>query len=99
MNLNKNKTLVTVVVLFVAFGLVIAYVPLFFTPSHNPTPVSQEPEEILTGPPAAAQLTPPVIKPEVATATPTSIEEETPLPESFSGLEEESESLDGLLNF
>jgi hypothetical protein len=102
MNLKKNKTLVTVVVLFVAFGLVIAYVPLIFSPSPSPSlePVYQEQgEEISAEPPATASLAPPVVEPGVATTTPTPTEEETFLPDSFSGLEEENESLDDFLNF
>ncbi len=92
MDFKKNKTLVTVVVLFVAFGLVMAYVPLLFSPSpaSNFVPASGEQE--------VAELLPPVAEPEVTATTSTSTaEEKTPLPDSFSGLEEENESLEGLL--
>ncbi|MBI4034215.1 MAG: hypothetical protein HY378_01560 [Candidatus Brennerbacteria bacterium] len=90
MDFGKNKTLITVVVLFVVLGLVLAYVPLLFAPSPNSYPAEEQ----------AAQLKPPVAEPESPTApapTSTEVEEEAPLPESFSGLEEESESLDGIL--
>ena len=93
MDFKKNKTLVTVVVLFVAFGLVMAYVPLLFSPApaSNFVPASGEQE--------TAELLPPVAAPEVTATTSTStLVEEKTLPDSFSGLEEESESLDGLLN-
>ncbi|MFH0712642.1 MAG: hypothetical protein V2A55_02205 [Candidatus Jorgensenbacteria bacterium] len=97
MDIRKNKTLVTVVVLFVAFGLVMAYVPLLFSPApaYNQVPVSAEQED--------AQLVPPVTQPktEVTATTSTSsapAQKEQTLPDSFSGLEEESKSLDGLLN-
>lgn len=101
MALKKNKTLITAVVLLVVFGLVIAYVPLLFAPASSPAPVFQESpeEEVLAEPPAADQITPPVTEPETATNTPAATEGETPLPDGFSGLKEESESLDGLLNF
>jgi hypothetical protein len=101
MNIKKNKTLVTIVVLFLAFGMVIAYVPLLFAPPE-PEPVYQnyqKPEENLTEPPATASLTPSASdETEAPTATSTEPEEEVSLPDSFSGLEEESDSLDELLD-
>ncbi|OGG37963.1 hypothetical protein A2127_00945 [Candidatus Jorgensenbacteria bacterium GWC1_48_12] len=97
MDFKKNKTLVTVVVLFVAFGLVMAYVPLLFSPSpaYNQAPISAEQED--------AQLALPIVEPETEVTATTSTssapaEDEQTLPDGFSGLEEESESLDGLLN-
>jgi hypothetical protein len=104
MNLKKNQTLVTVVVLFVALGLVLAYVPLLFAPSA-PDPAAYYPQEEQapaqfpqTADIGASAGTPKSdIKEEVV--TPTSTPDKTEIPASFSGLEEESDSLDGLLNF
>ncbi len=105
MSPKKNKTLVTVVVLFLAFGLVIAYVPLLFAPSSDePSQVyfKEQQQEIPVDVPAelpvTAQLTLPVTEPETEVATTTPIEEEISLPDSFSGLEEESESLEDLFD-
>ncbi len=91
MDIKKNKTLVTVVVLFVAFGLIMVYVPLLFSPSptHNQAPVSAEEQE-------DAQLMPSITA-TTSTSSPPVEEDEQTLPDSFSGLEEESESLDDLL--
>ncbi len=89
MNLRKNKTLITVVVLLVALGLIAAYVPLLFAPQPSSNPVYLPQEE--------QQEQDEVIAEQAATTTPFSSEQPPPLPESFSGLEEESESLEGIL--
>lgn len=95
MDLKKNKALVTAVVLFVVFGLVLAYVPLFFTPAPQPNPVPPSQSATLVPPPTGEKTEGvEVIEEEVPAE-----EEIPPLPDSFSGLEEESESLDGLLDF
>lgn len=91
MNLRKNKTLVTVVVLFVAFGLVMAYVPFLSPRSLAPGTSDQfSPPP----PPQAATLVSPleVVEEVEKTESPTSSEKVSP-PDSFLGLEEESESL------
>ena len=103
MNLKKNQTLVAIVVLFVALGLILAYVPLLFTPSA-PEPAAYYPEEdqIPTEPSQTADIGSTVQSPKTdnqkETVTPTSTTDKTTIPDSFKGLEEESGSLDELLN-
>ena len=98
MNLQKNRTLVTIVVIFVAIGLVAAYIPFLFPQRHRqPQPTGQ------ASPPAqTATLAPPLVEvEEVVTSSPDVVLDslledsnlETVLPEGFGGLEEENESL------
>ena len=90
MNLRKNKTLVTVVVILVAFGLVVAYIPFLSPRSLAPEPSGQ----LSPSQPQAATLVPPPEAVEIVEEieNSTSSEEISP-PESFLGLEEESELL------
>lgn len=92
MNLRKNKTLVTVVVILVAFGLVVAYIPFL-----SPQSLAPEPSDQFSPPPQAATLAPPLEVVEVVEEieSSTSSEKISP-PESFLGLEEESELLSEL---
>ena len=95
MNLRKNKTLVTVVVLFVAFGLVMAYVPFLSPRSLAP----RTGDQFSPPPPQAATLVPPLeIVEEVEEIQDSTSSEKISPPESFLGLEEESESLGELDN-
>lgn len=83
--MKKNQTLVTFIVLIVALGLIVAYIPsLFLTPPPSPRP--QEP---------VADLVPPDNSSERATSTEN---KDLAVPESLQGLEEESEALDKIIN-
>lgn len=98
MNLRKNKTLVTIVVILIAFGLVVAYIPFLF-PQSLRAPESDN--QFSQSQPQVATLALPLEVAEVVEEieSSTSSEKISP-PESFLGLEEESEllgELDSLL--
>jgi len=97
---KKNKTFVSVLVAILTLGLIMAYVPLLFSPSLRPAQVQDTSE-----PSQTASFTPPA--PETTSAT-TSIVTSTSVsasqtqkispPEGFSGLQEENNSLNDLNN-
>ena len=98
MNLKKNKTLVTVIVLLVVLGLVAAYIPFLFPQSvevpHPPLVSGDSGAASLLSPneEGAREEAPKVLSSE-ETEEPAS---EEVVPDSFGGLEEETESLDEL---
>lgn len=98
MNLQKNRTLVTVVILFMVFGLVMAYIP-FLSPRALRAP---DDGQFSPPPPQAATLVPPLeVVEEVEEIQDSTSSEKISPPESFLGLEEESEllgELDSLLD-
>lgn len=82
-NLKKHRTLITIFVLLVIFGLIMTYVPfLFYKTEPEIGPTSSRP-------PQTASLTPP---PAVVTSS------ESVSPQGFSGLNEEDQSLDKIEN-
>ncbi|HXF44103.1 MAG TPA: hypothetical protein VNK70_01425 [Candidatus Paceibacterota bacterium] len=87
MKLKPTSNAAIFVVLLVILGLVLAYVPLLFKPRTNPSV-----ETAPAGPGLNASLVP-----QEATSTTEEQKEPLPTPSGFEGLEEESNSLDGLL--
>ena len=92
MNIKKHKTLITVFVLLVIFGFVMTYVPLLFYKA-GPEPVVTPPQSLQT-----ASLTPP---PAIATSSTNKDNPGQPsqnVPQGFSGINEEDQSLDKIEN-
>jgi len=105
MNLKKQRLLVFVIIGLVIASLVLAYVPLIFIRQPAPQPIPSTQEASLIAP---EPKTPVVVEAEsqegdedivpilVATSVPPSfpLSETISPPDSFSGLEEESKSLE-----
>ncbi|KKU94455.1 MAG: hypothetical protein UY26_C0001G0007 [Candidatus Jorgensenbacteria bacterium GW2011_GWA1_48_13] len=92
MKLKPNSNIAIFVVLLVVLGLVMAYVPLLFQPKTNAPNGLENP--------APQNLDANLAPPETPAATTTEeVQNPAPaVPDGFSGLEEESQNLDDLLN-
>ncbi len=86
---KNNRVVLAVFAILMAFGLIAAYIPMIFPPAEVSVPANAAEDNYNAKLPAETNI---------ATTTPTSTPAKASLPDSFSGLQDEQNSLNDLDN-
>ena len=86
---KNNRVVLAVFAVLMAFGLMAAYIPMIFPPAAAPEQTGTYEDDYGAQLPADNNM---------ATTTPTSTQTKASLPDSFSGLQDEQNSLNDLDN-